>query len=273
MGKPRRTTAVRVLAGASPTEREVAARTLPPASGIDPDLWLLHVCLHRRGDPELRRVLVEHYQGYAVGLARRMHRQGEPLEDLCQVAFEALVVSLERFDPERRRPFLGFASVTIRGALKRHYRDFGWLLRVPRRVHDLVPPIRRATEELQGSLGRTPTVAEVAARVGVAPETVIEVRQAAHARSARSLSPVGDGEELTVSAPVDAGYERSVERIDLARALAELGREDRELLCRYFFEGRTQDELAAQAGVSQMQISRLLGAATRRLADRTAVVC
>lgn len=253
-------------------DRAIAARTMPPAAGIEPDLWLMHVCYARHPDAELRRVLVEEYQGYALSVARRMHRDGEPIEDLRQVALEALLVSLNRFDPERRYPFLGFASLTITGALKRHYRDFGWLLRVPRRVHELTKPIRFATDELTGKLGRTPTLEELAARLDVDVETLIQAQEAARARSLGSLSAEWEegGNETTVPGDVDPGYEHSIERLDLRRALTELGDDERYLLNRYFFEECTQTELAEELGVSQMQVSRMLRSVTRRLAVRTA---
>src|SRR4029079_14250463 len=100
-------------------------------------------------------------------LARRYMRHGEPLEDLVQVACEALVVALQRFDPERGIRFLAFATPTIAGALKRHYRDRGWSIRVPRQVHELVGPARDAADQLTASFGRSATVAEVANQVGV----------------------------------------------------------------------------------------------------------
>lgn len=263
---------------ASSDDRATACRTLPrdgDVPSVDPDLWLLHVCYARCRDAELRRLLVEEYQGYALMLARRMHREGELLGDLRQVAFEALLTSLDRFDPEKHCPFLGFASLTITGALRRHYRDFGWLIRVPRRVHELAAPIRRATDELIVELGHSPTLDDVADRVGTDVETLIEAQEAAHARSLVSLTTLltGDeGAERDILGSVDPGFDRSAEVIDLRRALNELDDNERELLRLYYFEDYTQSELAEVLGVSQMQVSRLLDSVTRRLADRIATV-
>lgn len=258
-------------------DRATAHRTLPvdgETTGIDSDVWLLHVCYARSRDAEIRCLLVEQYQGYAFMLARRMHRGNQPIGDLRQVALEALLTALDRFDPERGCPFLGFASLTITGALKRYYRDFGWLMRVPRRVHELAAPIRRATDELTVELGRSPTLDEVAARVGTDVETLIEAQEAAHARSLGSLTTLPADDESTerdVVGEIDPGFDRSVGAIDLRRALGSLEDDERELLRLYYFEDCTQSELAEMLGVSQMQVSRLLRSATRRLADRLAV--
>ncbi len=271
---PRKRSIARGIA-ASDEERRLAERTLPvrgDGPGVDPDVWLLHVCYATRPDGELRRLLVEEYRGYALSLARRMHREGEPLDDLRQVAFEALLRSLDRFDPERGCPFLGFASLTITGALKRHFRDFGWLMRVPRRVHELAAPIRDATDALTVSLQRTPTVDEIAAWIGVDAESVIEAQDATHARSLSALPVYGDdseGPQRDTLGTEDPAFDRQMDVIDLRRALDELDESDRELVRSYFFEERTQSQIAADLGVSQMQVSRLVASVTRRLASRT----
>lgn len=263
--------------GATETERVLARETLPrngDTPGVEPDLWLLHVQYALRGTPELRNLLVEEYQRYALAMARRMHREGEPLEDLRQVAFEALLVSLERFDPRRGCPFLGFASLTITGAIKRHFRDYGWLLRVPRRVHELSAPIRRTTDRLTMVLGRAPTLEEIATALEIDVETLLEAQEAERARSLGALSvvsPTDPGFEREIVGTPDPGFDRGVERIDLRRALDELDDDDRDLVIMYFFEERTQTEIAAAIGVSQMQVSRLLSSITRRLRSRIAV--
>jgi RNA polymerase sigma-B factor len=261
--------------GATDEERALAQRTLPrngDAPGVDPDLWLLHVQYATRSTPELRNRLVEEYQGYALAMARRMHRDGEPIEDLRQVAFEALLLALERFDPERGCPFLGFASLTINGALKRHYRDYGWLMRVPRRVHELAAPIRRATDSLTTELGRAPTLEEVAAELEIDVETLLEAQEADRARSLGPLSVLTNSEsggfERDTLGARDPGFDRSTDLIDLRRALDDLDERDRELIGMYYFEERTQSEIAAAIGVSQMQVSRLLQSITRRLAGK-----
>ena len=264
-------------------DRETAERTIPRGTApdretapptIDEPVWLLHVCYQRTHAADVRRLLVEEYEGYARWLARRMHRDGEPMEDLVQVAFEALLLSLDRFDVERGCPFVAFASLTISGALKRHYRDFGWLMRVPRSVHQLAAPSRRITDELTIEFGRVPSLEEVSDRMGIDVEQLIVAQEAARARSTRSLSALytdDDGQARDELGFDDPGFGRGDEFVDLRAALENLDEEDQVLVREYFFEERTQTELAEQYGVSQMQISRRVRSATRRLASWLAV--
>jgi RNA polymerase sigma-B factor len=263
--------------GVDAADRVLAEQTIPGARGeedlpgVDPDVWLLHVCYSRHPDSTLRRLLVEEYDSYARSLASRMHREGESLEDLCQVAFEALLISLDRFDPERGVPFTAFASLTITGALKRHYRDVGWLMRVPRRVHELAAPAKRVTDELTVELGQAPTLEAVATRLGVDVEELIEAQEAVRARSLGSLSNLltgEDGEPRDVLGGVDPAFVEREETVDLREALGTLDDDERELVRAYFFEECTQTELAERREVSQMQISRQVRSVTRRLAAR-----
>src|SRR4051812_21816796 len=191
---------------------------------------------HRRAD--LTR-LVKEYGSYANGLARRMHRGGEPLEDLEQVAAEGLVLALGRFDPDRGVPFAAFAKPTILGSLKRHFRDLGWAVRVPRQVHDLAGPFREARDHLAGQLGRQPTIAELATQLGVPEASLDAVAQATRARTTSSLeAPLGDdggtlGDHIGSD---DRSLALAEDRIALHRALDDLDERDREVLGRYFFE-------------------------------------
>lgn len=267
-----------VREGATAAERDLARLTLPrngDAPAVDPELWLLHVKYATRSTADLRNRLLDEYQGYALAMARRMHRDGEPIEDLRQVAFEALLVALERFDPRRGCPFLGFASLTIKGALKRHYRDYGWLLRVPRRVHELAAPIRRATDSLTMQLSRAPTLAEVANELEIDVETLLEAQEADHARSVGPLSvlaPTDTGFERETIGKPDPGFDQSIDHVDLRRALGDLDDDERDLVRMYYFQERTQNEIADDLGVSQMQVSRLLNSITRRLAGKVGAV-
>ncbi len=254
-----------------------ALRTLPRqlqsggvTSTVDLDVWVLHVRYARTGHATVRAQLVEEYRGYASALARRLHREGEPLEDLVQVALEALLLALHRFEPERSLPFPAFATPTIVGSLKRHYRDLGWAVRVPRRIHEIAAPAREVADRLTLELGRSPTVAEVATELGVEEDTLLEAQEATHARSVSSLdAPAGeDGTRMDLLGAVDPGMGRAENRVALAQALGELTERDRELLDLYFFEELTQTEIAGRYGVSQMQVSRWLTAAIRRLRSR-----
>jgi RNA polymerase sigma-B factor len=184
---------------------------------------------------------------------------------------EALVLSLRRFDPERGVPFLAFAKPTIVGTLRRHYRDTGWSVRVPRRVHELSGPLREATALLGQDLGRQPSAAEVADLLGVPAEDVAEVLAASRARSTRSLDDHDRAGGPTVGQLVgrdDAGLRLVEDRTALRQTLATLPAGDRTLLGRYFFDELTQTQIAAELGCSQMQVSRLLARALRRLRRR-----
>ena len=237
------------------------------------DRWSLHVRYQESRSPDLLEALVEEYRRYTISLARRYMRHGEPLEDLVQVACEALVVALQRFDPERGVRFLAFATPTIAGALKRHYRDRGWSIRVPRQVHELIGPAREAADQLTASLGRSATVAEVANAIGIDEETLLLATEAAMSRTPRSLDALerddvhGGGSVPGVS---DAGFDRSDDRIVLVKAVSSLPSEDRKLVEEYYFRGLSQSAIAERTGVSQMQVSRLLARAVGRL--RTSMV-
>jgi RNA polymerase sigma-B factor len=238
------------------------------APAIDRGLWRLHLRFareHRRAD---RDALVAHYGDHARALARRFYRSREPLDDLQQVAVEGLLRALERFDPSRGMPFLAYANPTIVGCLKRHYRDAGWAIRVPRRVHELSKPIRDAWDSLSQDLGRTPTAAEVADLMGVAPGIVDAALAAEAVRASGSLeAPVhaeGGSLERSIGAD-DRDLERAENRHALRQSLSLLTDEDVSLLRSYFEDGKTQAEIAAAIGVSQMQVSRNLARIIKRL--------
>ena len=240
----------------------------PVRPGVDPDLWALHVRYARRRDDEALERLVAHYRAYAEAQARRHYRRVESLDDLTQVAYEALVLALQRFDPERGRPFLAFAKPTIVGSLRRHVRDVGWAIRVPRRVHELSGPIRDATELLTQDLGRAPTPDEVADVIGVEVDEVLDARAAEDARATRSL----DAPDRATGRPAgelvgrhDRSFLGIENRTALRQSLERLPDEDRKLLQCYFVEEMSQSAIAETLGCSQMQVSRLLRKAVRRL--------
>jgi RNA polymerase sigma-B factor len=263
-------------ASPSQNDRVEAQRTLPPSDRApgddraDFDQWLRHVTFARTRDQELLAQLVEDYRGYAAALAHRLHRDGESLDDLVQVAMEALLLSLQRFEPARSIPFMAFATPTIVGSLKRHYRDRGWALRVPRRVHDLVAPARKAADELAAEFGRPAMIDEIAERLGVEVETLLRAEEAAHARAAVSLDAVmGSGLRRADSIGGEDGAMTGAEnRLALRQALTHLDPEDQELLRLYFCEEWSQRAIGEHVGVSQMQVSRRISAAVRRLRAR-----
>ena len=251
---------------ARPLRWSTAEPALLPA--MDPATWFLHLRL-TSGDTAARDELVGRYENHARALARRFYRHREPLEDLVQVALEALLLALDRFEPERRMPFLGFANPTIVGSLKRYYRDAGWAMRVPRRVHELTRPVREAADLLHQDLGRAPTPLEIADLVGVSEERVIEALDATSVRALASLDAPASAE---ASSSVQRGLAssdpmlRSVENRATLQQLAEmLDEDDRLLLDRYFGQSMSQQQIAELTGVSQMQVSRSLAKVLRRL--------
>lgn len=249
-----------------PIRWTVAPPALLPA--MEPSTWLLHVRLSS-GDLGARDELVARYQAHARALARRFYRHREPLDDLVQVAMEALLLALDRFDPDRRMPFLGFANPTIVGSLKRYYRDAGWSMRVPRRVHELTRPVREAADLLHQDLGRGPTPGEIADLLGVDEERVIEALDASSVRSVASLdAPVTTEASSAVQRGLAATDPmlRSVEnRTALEQVVELLDDDDRVLLDRYFGQNLSQQQVADLMGVSQMQVSRSLARVLRRL--------
>ena len=257
--------AVTVPLDPMPRELLVGADIEP---AVDTALWLDHVAYHRREDPGALARLVDHYTSHAESQARRHYRRGEPLEDLTQIALEALLLALKRFDPDFRRPFLAFARPTMTGMIRRHFRDAGWQIRVPRRVHELASPMREARELLTHDFGREPTNAEVADFLGAEESDVLEVLSAEEARLPSSLDAVDPASQLQTEQVVgrpDAGFSWIENRTALNQTLGMLSAEDRELLRLYFIEEHTQTQIAEQVGCSQMQVSRLLAAAIRRL--------
>jgi RNA polymerase sigma-B factor len=258
--------AVSTVPTASASHRWLTASRCQPA--VDADLWLRHIQYSRRNDRLALNSLVEHYRPHAQAQARRHYRHGEPIEDLTQVALEALLLALQRFDPTRRRPFLAFAKPTMAGMIRRHFRDAGWSIRVPRRVHELAGPVREVRELLTHDLDRDPTCPEIADFLGVSESEVLDVLNAEEVRLPNSLDAVDPTSKLQtehVVGSLDAGLAAIENRTALRQSLELLSADDRDLLRRYFIDELTQTEIAQQLGCSQMQVSRMLALAIRRL--------
>ena len=240
-------------------------RSARPA--VDIGLWTVHVAYADRHEPRHLDRLVERYSGFATATAKRHYRRGEPVDDLVQVSHEALMLALQRFDPSRGTPFLAYATPTIVGTLRRHFRDTGWALRVPRTVHDLAKPQQDAVELLSQDLGRPPSLAEVADLMGLPLSQLEAVECARHARSMTSIDHPGHGTgetPMSLSA-VDGGMAGVENLMALRRGLAQLDPDDVRLLTWYYFEEHTQAEIGRRLGVSQMQVSRLLARTVQRL--------
>lgn len=216
---------------------------------------------------EGRDNMVTSHLGLAHQLARRFANRGESYEDLVQVASLALVRAAERFDSERGVMFSTFAAASMIGELKRHFRDRGWAVRAPRRLQELLLEIGSTVERLSQEMGRAPTVPELAREVGVAEVDVLEALEAGQSYRTSSLdAPDREGQRMAEAlGSDDRGFAYVDNRSALSHAMQKLSPRDRAIVEMRFAEGLTQSEIAARVGVSQMQISRLLAAALRRL--------
>ena len=215
---------------------------------------------HEEGDENAREQLVERMLPLARALARRYANRGEALDDLEQVASIGLLKAIDRFDVGRDVRFATFAVPTIAGEIKRHFRDRGWMLRVPREVQELSSRVSRARERFAADTGRSPTIAELAAATKATEEQVLEAIAARDAYRALSLdAPVEEmGAALEALGERDAGYDLVEQRVLLRGGLGELDPREREILRLRFFEGLTQREIAQRIGISQMHVSRLI---------------
>ena len=226
-----------------------------------PDEAEVEAMFARLPDRGARDEIATRFMPFAEYLARRFSGRGEAVEDLTQVANIGLLNAIDRFDPGREVQFSTYAAATIVGELKRHFRDKGWALRVPRRLQELAVRINRSLPDLTQSLGRSPTIPELSAHLDVSTDDIAEAMDAVLAYSTTSLdAPAGED----APAPVDSlsSDDPSIELLDewssIAPAVAELSPRDRRVLFLRFFRGLTQSEIAEDVGVSQMHVSRIL---------------
>ncbi|MFC7534341.1 RNA polymerase sigma factor SigF [Actinoplanes sp. GCM10030250] len=218
--------------------------------------------------PGLRDRAIEGWMPLARHLANRYANRGEPRDDLYQVAVMGLIKAVDRFDGERGVDFAGFAIPTIVGELKRYFRDKTWSVRVPRRLQELRLAITGANNTLSHTLGRSPTVADIAGHLGITEDEVIEGLEGARAYNSTSLStPIADsGTELGETlGGEDTGFEDAELRIALAPALASLNEREQKIVTLRFYGNLTQQQIAEQIGISQMHVSRLLTKALVKL--------
>ena len=219
-------------------------------------------------DPAARDEIATRFVPFAEYLARRFVGRGESVEDLTQVAMIGLLNAIDRFDLSREVQFSTYAAATIVGELKRHFRDKGWALRVPRRLQELAVRVNRVLPELTQSLGRSPTIPELAEHLEVGTDEIVDAMDAVQAYSTSSLdSPIGE----EAQAPIDSlgELDPSIALLDewssLAPAVADLSPRDRRVLYLRFFRGLTQSEIAEDVGVSQMHVSRILAQTLEKL--------
>ncbi|MGI5348929.1 RNA polymerase sigma factor SigF [Streptomyces sp. CA-250714] len=224
---------------------------------------------------ELRNHLVRMHLPLVEHLARRFRNRGEPLDDLTQVATIGLIKSVDRFDPERGVEFSTYATPTVVGEIKRHFRDKGWAVRVPRRLQELRLSLTSATAELSQQHGRAPTVHELAQRLSISEEEVLEGLESANAYSTLSLDvPDTDDESPAVADTLgaeDDALEGVEYRESLKPLLEELPPREKKILLLRFFGNMTQSQIAQEVGISQMHVSRLLARTLAQLRDRLLV--
>ncbi|MFI7601681.1 SigB/SigF/SigG family RNA polymerase sigma factor [Actinoplanes sp. NPDC049681] len=217
----------------------------------------------------LRDEAVRAWLPLAQHLAHRYSGRGEPDDDLLQTATVGLIKAIDRFDPDRGVEFAGFAIPTILGEIRRHFRDRTWSVRVPRRLQELRMAITEASNALVHTLGRSPTVADIAAHLNTTEEEVLEGLEGARAYSAKSLStPVTEDGATSLGDMLgedDHDMELAELRVALGPAMASLDERERTILSLRFFGNMTQSDIADRIGVSQMHVSRLIARALSKL--------
>ena len=234
--------------------------TAPVARASDAELLRRY---HEQGDVAARQELIERHIDFVRRLAQRYARRGEQLEDLTQVGCVGLIKAIDRFDGAFGASLTTYAAPNILGEIKRHFRDRGWSVRVPREVQELNVKLTKTIDELTTKLGRSPKVEELAQETGTTVEQVLEALESSSAYSALSLSEGPDPDEdgggpMDTLGDDDEGYERSEARMTLATGIQRLPARERAILHLRFFEGLTQSEIAERVGISQMHVSRLI---------------
>lgn len=225
-------------------------------------------------DAALREELILAYGGLAAYLARKFANRGEPLDDLTQVANIGLLKAVDRFDPGRGVEFTTYATVTMVGEIKRHFRDKFWTVRVPRRLRELNNALMKSVESLAQRLGRSPTLQEIADESGVPFEEVVEAFELGRAYNPASLdAELAEGDEdhgtslLDYLGGEDPALARLEDRHTLEEALQSLPERQHEIVRLRYYEGLSQAEIARRLGISQMHVSRIQREALRRLKE------
>jgi RNA polymerase sigma-B factor len=223
-----------------------------------------------------RVVIIERCLPLANHIARRFSNRGEPLEDLVQVARMGLVQAVDRFDAENGADFLAFAVPTMMGEVRRHFRDHGWSVKVPRRLKELNSQLKRSGEELSHQLGRAPTASEVATHLGIDREDVVQAQIASSAYSTLSSDAPGgasddddDGRSVSRSfGDLDGNLDKVLDVETVRPLLAALPEREQSVLRLRFFENMTQTQIGERLGISQMHVSRLLARSLATLREQ-----
>lgn len=226
------------------------------------------------GDKDAREQLVMSHLNLVRFLANKFKNRGEPLDDLMQVGYLGLLKAIDRFDPSRGLEFTTFATPTIMGEIKRHFRDKGWSVRVPRRLQELSAKVNQATDTLTTKLQRSPTVDEIADYLDASVDEVLEAMESSSAYSSVPLeAPSGSDTDDAPSvldryATEDSELAVTDDRLIIEEALAGFSPREREVIELRFLQGLTQIEIAERLGISQVQVSRLLRRTLKKIQDK-----
>jgi RNA polymerase sigma-B factor len=257
-----------------PTSREPRTEPTPPSAAVEATRRRSAELFAEMRDPasaaSSRDALVHLHLPLVEHCARRFRNRGEPFEDLVQVGTIGLIKSIDRFDTERGVEFSTYATPTIIGEIKRYFRDKGWAIRVPRRLQELRMQIGAATADLNQSLGRSPTMSELAEAIGCSVEEIVEGIESSNAYSALSLDASDESDDgspsmLDAIGIEDAGIEHVEIRESLKPLLDQLDPREKKILLLRFFRNMTQSQIAEEIGVSQMHVSRLLNRTLEQL--------
>lgn len=206
-------------------------------------------------------------------LASKFKNRGEPLDDLIQVGTIGLIKAIDRFDPDRGLEFTTYATPTVLGEIKRHFRDKGWSVRVPRRLQELSAKVNQATDELTKELQRSPSTEEVAAKLGVSVDEVLEAMESSSAYTSVPLEGGGSDEDETPAvidhyASVDEDLTSADDRMVIEDTIRDFSPREQEVIRMRFNDGLTQIEIAKRLGISQVQVSRLLRRTLKKLQEK-----
>lgn len=226
------------------------------------------------GDEDAREQLVMSHLNLVRFLASKFKNRGEPLDDLVQVGTIGLIKAIDRFDPERGLEFTTFATPTIMGEIKRHFRDKGWSVRVPRRLQELSAKVNQVTDELTKDLQRSPSVEEIAAALDTTVDEVLEAMESSSAYSSVPLEGTGPGTDddapsvIDHYATVDEDLAASDDRMVIEETVRDFSPREQEIIRMRFIEGLTQVEIARRLGISQVQVSRLLRRTLQKVQEK-----
>lgn len=226
------------------------------------------------GDVEAREKLVMSHMNLVRFLANKFKNRGEPLDDLIQVGYLGLLKAIDRFDPSRGLEFTTYATPTIMGEIKRHFRDKGWSVRVPRRLQELSAKVNQATDALTTELQRSPKIEEIAEYLDASVDEVLEAMESSSAYSSVPLEGTGSNDNddapsvLDRYATEDSSLNFTDDRLIIEEALKGFSPREREVIDLRFLQGMTQIEIAEQLGISQVQVSRLLRRTLKKIQDK-----